>query len=163
MSWFKDPTGAAEIERRMRRICDLTTLGELAIRGDKRAHNRIILSIPALLCPVENGNAIVDAAIYVLAKDVSDEGVGLVLHQPFAVEHAILGIWLGPEQSTEPWFFRAKVTRVRPMGGGLASLGVELVSFLNNGPRYEYASLLSAAEKLTPEGGGPKPPLSRSK
>ena len=152
MAWFTRDTKAVEVEPRLRRICDISTYRKLLEGGDEvRTTNRLAQAIPVLLCPLENDQPETDAAFVVVAKDISDTGVGLILNQPLRTEEVILGFWLGEEQSPEPWFFRATVRRNQPMGGGLWVLGLELAEFLNKGDRRRINSLIPAAQRLVPD------------
>jgi hypothetical protein len=148
MLWLKD---TAEIERRLRRICNITTLRGVTDKVELRVRNRLALAIPAYVCPVENRSPVPDQAIFAVAKDISDDGFGLISPCLVSAKDVILGLWLGPEQSPEPWFFRAKVQRTQPFGGDYWVLGLELNEFLNNGSRCEYAALIPAAQKLFPD------------
>ena|SRR5436190_19176013 len=160
MSWFTRETKATEVEPRLRRICDVSTLQTLVDGQDEvRVTNRLAKAIPVLYCPLKGGEPETGEAFVAVAKDISDTGIGLILHQPLRTKEVILGFWLGAEQSPEPWFFRATVRRNQPMGGGLWVLGLELVEFLNNGGRQSFDSLIPAAKRLVSD----KSPCSSTK
>jgi hypothetical protein len=152
MSWFTRDKKATEVEPRLRRICDISTMRKLLDEGGEvRETNRLAQAIPVLLCPLEEGEPETGESFVAVAKDISDTGVGLILHQPLRTKEVILGFWLGAEQSPEPWFFRATVRRNQPMGGGLWVLGLELAEFLNNGDRQSFDALIPVAKRLVPD------------
>jgi hypothetical protein len=149
MAWFTRDTKASEVEPRLRRICDISTMRKLLDEeGEVRETNRLAQAIPVLLCPLEEGEPEAGEFFVAVAKDISDAGVGLILHHPLRTKEVILGFWLGEEQSPEPWFFRAKVRRNQPMGGGLWVLGLALEEFLNKGDRKIFGFLIPAAKTL---------------
>ena len=78
----------------IRRLCDLTSpnLGNTFVAG--RTENRYNRTIPTVLSPWEDEQAIVDESIVGLTSDVADRGVSLVFHQPFRAESVVVGYWV---------------------------------------------------------------------
>lgn len=138
--------------RYVRRLSDLTTpnmgtMGELS-----REENRYNRTLPALLCPWEREQAVVEECAFVLTRDLSDHGIGLTLNAPFTAEDALLGFWLPSDEMSEPWFFVSRTRRLTPMGGGFWSLGVELVEFANPNYGEQLEILKPVALHLLPHG-----------
>jgi hypothetical protein len=149
MWWSKGDTLSAEVGPKLRRLCNISTMRGVGA-AELRIHNRLSQVVPVLLCPIENQTAVSKEAFVVVAKDISDNGVALILQQPLRTPEAIVGFWIGPIQADEPWFFRAVAQRDQPIGGGFRVLGLKLVEFLNNGARPFYSDLISLAHQLVP-------------
>jgi hypothetical protein len=118
-----------DLQRYIRRLCDLTSPALSPLEGDVRTDNRHSRVIPTLLCPWEEDGPIADQATIVLTKDISDRGVGLVLQHPLRAEHVLLGFLLADE--TDPLFFLGDIRQNSPIGGGYWVIGVELTDMVN--------------------------------
>ena len=135
---------------RLRQISDFTTSGWLARSNDKRTDYRYNRAIPALLVRWDDGRPVEDEWAIVLTRDISDNGVGLLLGMPIDVDEVVIGFWLPDENMHAPWFFVGQPHYCAPIGGGYWTLGVQLVEFANDKYREELQCLLPLAEKLLP-------------
>jgi len=156
---FQSTKKSINLQGYIRRICNGTTPNNThaSENEDGRSENRYNRTIPVLLCPWEVTEPRLEKLTTALTKDLCDRGVGLTLPHPFAADEIALGFNLGEPVMQEPWFFRAKLHRNTPLGGGFWLIGAELTEFLNDNYRYELEPLLKAAEKLRPPGQTPAP------
>ncbi len=142
-----------EVRKYLARICDLTTPNYAAPSDEERSEDRHNRSIPTLICPWENNLPCVDEAAFVLTKDISDAGIGIVANQPICADDVLVGLWLEENGSESPWFFLSEVRRNAPLGGGFWILGIELTEFAN----HEYQNVLKPLRKLAERLRVPKP------
>jgi len=142
-----------DVRKYLARICDLTTPNYAAPSDDERAENRRNRSIPTLICPWEDNVPCVDEAAFVLTKDISDAGIGIVANQPICAHEVLVALWPNDEVSDAPWFFLSKVIRNAPLGGGFWILGIELTEFATAEYQDLVRPLLPLAERLR----APKP------
>ena len=148
MFGFSKRTRTADIQRLMRRVCDLTTPNITNGSELQRGENRYNRAIPTLVCPYSDGQIDPSDAFVAITKDLSDEGVGLILTQEIDPTDALLAIWLPPEQ--QPWFFHACVRRCDAIGGGYWIAGLELLDVAKNATRGRLEQLLILAQQLLP-------------
>ena len=95
----------------------------------------------------------VDEAAFVLTKDISDAGIGIVANQPICANEVLVALWPDEGVSKSPWFFLSEVRRNAPLGGGFWILGIELTEFAND----EYMDLLKPLRPLAERLRTPKP------
>ena len=133
-----------DVKTMLARICDHTTPNMAAPSEHDRTENRFNRSIPTLLCPWENGEPCPDDNVFVLTKDVSDIGIGIIAHQPIRVANVVVGLWPNDEIAAEPWFFTGEVKRNAPMGGGFWIMGIELTDCLN----LDFSDALQSLRRL---------------
>ena len=90
----------------------------------------------------------VDECAFVLTKDLSDAGIGIVANQPICASKVLIGIWPNEKVANEPWFFVSEVIRNAPLGGGFWVLGIELTEFANQEYQDVLKPLQTLAERL---------------
>jgi hypothetical protein len=87
-------------------------------RGDKRVN----LSLVVLVVPLEDGKLQVDKAFYAVTRDMSSNGVGIILSQQQAFDKVILGFRVKSEMT----FVHATAKHLNSMGNGFYLLGLEM-------------------------------------
>ena len=143
-----EPKKTPQVQSRIRRIVDLTVPNSpLEVERD-RAEDRSSRVIPALLCPWKHDAPVVARHTFVLTKDFSSEGVGLVLKEPFHDRDVLLGFWLGAGIMDEPWFFMGRAQHLRQFGGGFWTLGLHLTEFAASSSLLRSAALSPLLEQL---------------
>jgi len=142
------PKQTPHVQSRLRRIVDLTVPNFSPELERDRIECRSNRVIPALLCAWKNDEPAMNEHAFVLTKDISSEGVGLVLNSPFRDQELLLGFWLDPEVMAEPWLFRGNVQHLRKWGGGFWTLGVQLTDFAGSGTRGKFAPLAPPLTRL---------------
>jgi hypothetical protein len=143
-----EPKKKPQVQSRIRRIMDLTVPNLTYEIERDRAEDRSSRVIPALLCPWKGDGPVVAQHAFVLTKDFSSEGAGLVLKEPFHDRDVLLGFWLGAEVMDEPWYFLGKAQHLRPFGGGFWTLGLHLTEFAPSGSFPRCAALWPLLEQL---------------
>ncbi len=137
-----------EVCKHLARVCDLTTPNMAAPSCEDRVEDRHNRSIPTLICPWEHNNPHVDESAFVLTKDLSDIGIGIVSNQPIRATEVLVGLWPDEQVADEPWFFLGDVKRIAPLGGGFWIMGVALTEFANQDHQDALRPLRSLAERL---------------
>ncbi len=61
-----------------------------------------------------------------------------------------MGYWIGSVEMPQPWFFLGDVRRIRPIGGGFWSVGVEFTEYANEEHHQALAPLVKLAANLLP-------------
>ena len=136
--------------RQIRRICDLTTVKFLD-DDNQRIDNRYNRLIPTLLCPWENDSPVVSDSMYVLTKDLSKHGAGLLLTQPLRMESVVLTFCLDADDPAQPLSFLGSVQYNSGIGGGFWIAGIALTQFANEKYSDELCALKPLAAKLIQE------------
>ncbi|MCI0360465.1 MAG: hypothetical protein L0211_18465, partial [Planctomycetaceae bacterium] len=143
-----EPKQAAHVQSRLRRIVDLTVPNFSPELERDRIECRSNRVIPALLCPWRNDAPDIERHAFVLTRDISSDGAGLVLNTPFRDQELLLGFWLDPGVMPEPWLFLGNVQHLRKWGGGYWTLGVHLTEFAGSGMRGKFACLSPLLSQL---------------
>ena len=143
-----EPKKTPHVQSHVRRILDLTVPNWSPDLERDRAEDRTIRVIPALLCAWERDAPVVDQHAFVLTRDFSSEGVGVILNSPFRDRELLLGFRLGEEVMHEPWFFLGTAQHLRRFGGGYWTMGVQLREFVGATPVKRCAALGTLMERL---------------
>ncbi len=134
----------------IRRICDLTAPSWHCMeegRTDKR-YDRVI---PVFVCPWRDEQPDLQQSLFLLTRDISDRGIGLLHTEPMAAKLPIvIGFWIAEQEQSEPWLFRAKVQISRPIGAGYWIIGTELDEYLNSNHRAVVNQIGECAARLLP-------------
>lgn len=129
----------------LRRILDRTTPNYPVPCEPARRHDRYNRAIPTLVCPWEDGAPGEEQHAFGLTRDISRQGIGLVVPQPIDGSDVVLGFRVDRDDPNQPWYFLGKVRRSSPIGGGYWTVGVELYQFAN----VEYHDELDVLRPLT--------------
>ena len=115
-----------EVHKLVRRFIDTTSPNQSPSAGEARWENRSNRSLPVLLAPYDGAEVRVDELTHAITKDLSSEGLALVLPQPFRAEQVVVGFW----SEAHTHFVSGQVRQNVPLGGGFWQLGVELTALL---------------------------------
>ena len=91
------------------------------IEGPRR-DKRVNLSLVVLIVPLEDGELQVDNAFYAVTRELSSNGVGIILSQQRALDEVVLGFRLQGEMP----FVCATAKHLNAMGNGFYHLGLEM-------------------------------------
>ncbi|MEX2175517.1 MAG: hypothetical protein WD872_14230 [Pirellulaceae bacterium] len=150
MFTFKTQQPILEVQNRLRRMMDLTVPNLPAGLNTSRAEDRCNRTLPALLCPWERGGPVSEDSAFVVTSDLSSQGVGLILRQPFRAERVLLAFWLNAKAMEAPWYFLGRAQSLRKLGGGYWTLGVELAECPTAADAGKLATLKPLVNKLRP-------------
>lgn len=144
--FFGKKSTIPEVQKLMRRIMDSSTLDLFPVEGDGRAENRSLRTIAVLLAGYNTNNKTVSEATWALTRDLSSQGVAVVVRQPFTATEVVVVFWTGEE----PRFVRGEVRQSRPLGGGFLHIGIEIIEMLDQQRVPALAELAPLAEHLAP-------------
>jgi len=99
-----------------------------------------------LLAPYDGVEVRVDELTHAVTKDVSSQGLALVLPQPFRAEQVVVGFW----SESHTHFVSGQVRQNVPLGGGFWQLGVELTALLDLSEHPDIKRLVPLALRLDP-------------
>ena len=108
--------------RHIRRLVDRTAPNASPLAGNARVEPRSNRTLPVILAPSEGRCVLADEAVFAVTKDLTGQGLSLVLNHPFHAEEIVIGFW----QEIDPEFIAGRVCQNAPLGGGFWQLGVEL-------------------------------------
>jgi hypothetical protein len=145
-----------DVEKLLRRVSDLTVPNQSPWDGDFRAEHRLNRSLPVLLVPWENGAARTDECATAVTKDISGQGLSLILRQPFRGQEVVIGFWLATlhesAPDSDPEFLLGEVRQNVEIGGGFWQIGVLLTERLAPSHK-EIRRLAPIAARLVPPSG----------
>jgi hypothetical protein len=145
MGLFEDRQRLLAVQRFMRRLID--TSAEIAgLPNDPRADTRYNRAVPVLLAPYENGQPLADESTYALTKNLSSQGMALILPQPLRAEQVVVGIWAEAQGE----FMVGRVRDNVALGGGFWHLGLELTAPLDTDRVEAFQELSARARWLVP-------------
>lgn len=144
MFWFQNRDKHLEIHRIIRRLINASTPNRIPLEGDSRWELRSNRTIPVLLVPYDNNELSVGEVAYALTKNLSSQGLALVLHQPLRAEQVVVGIW----SNEQAHFVAARVRQCVSLGGGFWQIGLEAIELLPPAQFPELTRLLPWAARL---------------
>lgn len=144
MRWFQSRDKHIEVHRIIRRLINASTPNRMPLRGESRWELRSNRTIPVLLVPYDDNELSVGELAFGLTKNLSGQGLALVLHQPLRAEKLVIGIWSAGEAHFVSSVVRQSVT----LGGGFWQIGVEAVELLSTARMPELTRLLPWAARL---------------
>lgn len=146
MLWFQSRDKHMEVNRVIRRLINNSTPNRIPLRGESRWELRSNRTIPVLLVPYDDNEISAGEVVYALTKNLSSQGLALVLHQPLRAEQVVVGIW----SHAQAHFVSGKVRQSHALGGGFWQIGVETTELLCMGQLPELIRLLPWAARLDP-------------
>jgi hypothetical protein len=146
MLWFQPRDKHNEIHRVIRRLINASTPNRMPLEGESRWELRSNRTMPVLLVPYDHNELSVGELAYALTKNLSSQGLALVLHQPFRAEQLVVCIW----SNEQAHFVAAKVRQSVPLGGGFWQIGVEASELLSPVQFPDLTRLLPWAARLDP-------------
>jgi len=99
-----------------------------------RLDKRVNLSLVVLVVPLEDRKLQVDNAFYAVTRELSANGVGIILSQQRALDEVVLGFRLQSEMT----FVLATAKHLNAMGNGFYHLGLEMMEIV---PSSKYPEL----------------------
>jgi hypothetical protein len=143
---FSKRRSQVEVHKLTRRLIDSSCPTLPPLSGDSRWEDRANRTIPVLLAPIVGGELQFEEIAIALTKNLSGQGLALVLHQPFWAEGVIIGFW----HNGEPEFVRGEVRQNAPLGGGFWQLGIELTERVTRGELDDLERLVPLTSRLDP-------------
>jgi len=140
---FEERNKRQGVWKTLRRLADSTVAVFPSEHETRRLQNRHMRCIPLLVVPWQNDQPKLAGAIYGLIKDVSDQGLAIIVEEHFTARSILCSFRLD-----EPVYLVGEVRHDRPLGGGFRQLGVELLEIV---PSTDAAQLAPLAAKLKPE------------
>ena len=142
-----------ELDRNLRRVCDLTCPSLSPFEGDTRAQERENRTVIALLAPWADGTFSSGECTFAITKNISDHGLALVLPQPFRAEEVLVGFWPYSQHhaptDSSPFFAIGDVRQNVPIGGGFWQLGILLTELVTDSSLV--SRLMPLAARLLPK------------
>ncbi|HVC95639.1 MAG TPA: hypothetical protein VND64_18240 [Pirellulales bacterium] len=136
-----------EVHKLVRRFIDASSPNQSPSDGDSRWEDRSNRTLPVLLAPYDGAEVCVDELTHAVTKDLSSQGLALVLPQPFRAEQVVIGFW----SEAHTYFVLGLVRQNVPLGGGFWQLGVELTALVALSDHPEIKRLVPLAVRLAPE------------
>ena len=133
----------------VRKICDLTAPNMPSVE-EGRCERRYNRSLPVILCPWKDEELFTDKCVMAITKDISDQGLSLILTHPLGADQMIIAFWLRAAELEEPWCFRVRQRSEWPLGGGFWQIGFELREYMNREWREKLKALRPVAAGLLP-------------
>jgi len=133
-----------EVHKLLRRAMDATSPYSMPLMGESRVESRSNRTLPVLLVPCEGSKLVLQDHTIALTKNLSSQGVALVLPQPFRAQEVAIGFWL----DDKPQFVMGRVRQMVPLGGGYWQLGVELTERVSPEDDVDVESLLPLMARL---------------
>jgi hypothetical protein len=138
------------------RAIDLTNPQLAPTDGETRVFDRYNRTIPVLVTPWERGGPVIGESASAVTKDLSSQGVSVILQQPYRCVDVVVSFWL-PESphiasSNGPTFVLGEVRQNAQIGGGYWQLGISFAELLQVSDRRELELLVPVAAKLLPPG-----------
>lgn len=146
MFWFASRSKHLAVHKVIRRLINNSSPNTIPLDGDARWETRCNRTIPVLLAPYDHDELSVSEAAYALTKNLSSQGLALVLQQPFRAEQVVVGFWAGDGAH----FVLGHVRQNVPLGGGYWQLGLEAMEMLCPHDSAEFKRLIPLAARLDP-------------
>ena len=143
----------SELNGFVRRLTNLTSPNVPRSEGENRAEMRNNRTFAVLLVPCDGNDLAVHDTTTAVTKDLSEQGISLVLNQPFQPEVVVLGFWPVWDSNTidaQPTFVRGHVRQNAEIGGGFWQIGVQ---FEGKATEKEFPTLdqvFASAARLIP-------------
>jgi hypothetical protein len=132
----------------MRRILDLTTPSRLRA-DEQRTTNRYDRGLPIAICKWERGEPCVESMQFGMTRDISDKGVALLTTVDVDFTEVVFTVLVGPEVSSELWFFQATIVR-KCKYFGFVEYGMQINEFLNDDHRLQLQPLIQQLTQTPP-------------
>ena len=138
-----------ELKIFLRRICRLTMPSRRSLDAESRREDRQPRSFPLLLCPWQDGAPVEADSHFVVARDVSNHGMGLLLSEPVWSEQFVIGVQPDKNDPSQPWFFLGDTRHLTDLGGGCWALGIKFTEFANARFVQELQGLTPLMQQLS--------------
>lgn len=143
---FRCNNKQAAAHRFVRRLIDASTPNLTQGTENERLETRSNRTLPVLLAPLENGRPVISQAAFALTKDLSSQGVALVLPQALPAGDVVVVLW----SESDPAFILGRLVQATALGGGFWQLGVELAGLTSLAEMPALQAVVPLAAKLVP-------------
>ena len=143
---FRRRSRQVDVHKLIRRLIDSSSPNLPPVKGNSRWEDRSNRTLPVLLIPMDDQRPQTAEAAPAITKNLSSQGLALVLHQPFWAEGVLIGFW----HDGEPEFVRGEIRQNAPLGGGFWQLGIELTERVTSAELPEIEDLLGLVARLDP-------------
>jgi hypothetical protein len=143
---FKKRKKLLEVNQFIRRVIDTTSPNIPYIGGELRNEGRANRTIPILITPHDEDELRIGETCFAVTKDLSSQGVAVVIQQPFPAKQVMLGFW----DEAQCVFAKGIVCYRAPLEGGFWQLGVQISEIVCTADSKELAQLAELAERLRP-------------
>ena len=138
------------------RVLDLTNPKLSPPAGETRVFDRHNRTIPVLVAPWENGGPVIGESANAVTKDISNQGLSVILPQPYRCTDVIVGFWLPKSPhvaaASGPTFVMGEVRQNVQIGGGYWQLGISFTRLLDVSDTSELGLLVPVVANLLPPG-----------
>jgi hypothetical protein len=118
-----------EIQRLLTKIINAHCPALHAVRGGPRGEVRVNLTLPVIVIPQVGREPAADQAFVTVTKEVSSNGLSLVLTERINSDKVFLIMKLENELK----YARAEIKHQNPLGAGLYQAGVQLIEIIAPG------------------------------
>ena len=144
-----------EVREHLLRIVNQRATEFLPDDIEQRATSRSRHTIPVEVILWEEDAPVVTETITALTRNISDTGVGVIMHHPLRVEKIVLGFWISesfsePSNDGTPLFFLADIVHHVPIGGPFWIIGTECCRTLRRSEYGELETLVPRLSELAP-------------
>ena len=115
----------------LKRVGQLTRPADGPGITDSRREPRQLRAIPLLLCPWHDGAPVTVECRLVIAKDVSEHGLGVLVSDPPCGRLFVVGLQPDIRDPSQPWFFLGERRHLTEDASGCWTMGVQLMQFIN--------------------------------
>lgn len=143
---FDERNKQADVQKFLRRLADRSTTKWLAGKYERRNDSRCGQSMPVYMARWDGESFSREEATIALSRDVSSQGIAVVVVGPFQAEQVLVGFWV----ESRPCFAVGQVHNDTALGGGYRRLGIELVEILEVGEHPDLQSLMPLTSRLAP-------------
>jgi len=145
-----------EVRGQLARLINRQTIPVFPDELDDRVDSRCRHMIPVEIIMWENDAPFVSETMTALTCDISDTGIGIIMHHPLRVEQIVLGFWIdessqGTSRSGRPLFLLADVVRNASIGGHFWQVGTRVTKVLRLSAHDELEQLAPRLAELAPK------------
>ncbi len=146
MYTFTERNNQADVQKFLCRLADRAASKRFSERDERRDDSRTGYSMPVYIARWDGDCFSRDEATIALSRDISSQGIAVVVVGPFHAERLMLAFWV----ESRPHFALGAVQSDQPIGGGYRRLGIKLVELLEVGDHPCLEELLPLVERLAP-------------
>jgi hypothetical protein len=146
MYTFTERQKQTDVQKFLRRLADRSAAKWLAGKYERRTDSRCGQSMPVYMARWDGESFSKDEATIALSRDVSSQGIAVIVVGPFQAERVLIAFWV----ESRPCFAVGQVHNDTAIGGGYRRLGIELIEILEVGEHPALESLLPLTSRLAP-------------
>ncbi len=146
MYTFTERQKQLDVQKFLCRLADRTTSKGFSNRYERRNEGRTGQSMPVYLARWDGECLSKDEATIGLSRDVSSQGIAVVVVGPFQAKRIVMAFWV----ESRPCFALGNVQNETFLGGGYRRLGVELIELLDVAEHPALEELMPLTARLAP-------------